>query len=448
MIPIGGYHKKFWILESIVVGMIGGGLSILGHRAGPLVLVFCYVAQHYEIAVTDLLVEGKYAELMRDNPHSGSDVITLVNGLQMAGTICAICIVGPLSDYGHYEPILYVTMALTIVPLVPTLVGWLPEKRRQVGELRLKKYNACCWIDWNIWRNNKQLIVLIASAGLGGPILASVTAFVPHVGRYIGMGLALSLLATCIFLAFRVCPTLVARVALYQVLTSVSKPSMGSALDFFFTDDCLVDGPGFSYTYYVTWTGILASVFSFASVFLYQIWMSNWRYRTVLIVTSMMSACGGIVDMIIVLRLNIRMGIPDKWFYVLGDAILESVVQMLFWIPSSSIISKVVSQNMEASLYAFLAGLSNLSRGVSEISGAVIFDMAGIKTDGDNCEFGPLWWLILCFHILLPLIVGVAAAFLIPNAKQTDELNPDGTYVDLDTIREVDEDDAVPFIDY
>lgn len=117
---------------------------------------------------------------------------------------------------------------------------------------------------------------------------------------------------------------------------------------------------------------------------------------------------------------------------------------------------------MESSQYAFLAGLSNFSRGVAQISGAVIFDLAGVTTEGGNCDFSALWWLVLCFHILLPLFVGVGAAYLIPNAKQTDEMNPDGTFRGRDDIAMHDMDDMdksveeltddnvgeVPFIDY
>lgn len=152
--------------------------------------------------------------------------------------------------------------------------------------------------------------------------------------------------------------------------------------------------------------------------------------------------------MLIVLRLNHHLGIPDKVFYVLGEAILESVVGMLYYIPSSAIISKVVSHNMEASQYAFLAGMSNFAGAVAQITGALIFDWAGVKTDENTkCNFGPLWWLILCFHIILPLIVGVGAAFLIPNVKQTDKLLPDGSVQGTVEVQE-NEEDVVPFIDY
>jgi len=106
---------------------------------------------------------------------------------------------------------------------------------------------------------------------------------------------------------------------------------------------------------------------------------------------------------------------------------------------------------MEASLFAFLAGMSNFSSGVAQITGAIIFDWAGVETEAGKCDFAPLWWLILCFHILLPLFVSVGAAYLIPNAKQTDELMPDGSIrnsVELIGPDEMSREDAVPFIDY
>jgi len=196
-------------------------------------------------------------------------------------------------------------------------------------------------------------------------------------------------------------------------------------MDFFYTADiqCLANGPHFTFKYYITYTGILGAVVSFVAVWIYQAWMSTWKFRTVLIVTLVMQCCGGVGDLIIVNRWNVALGIDDKVFYVVGEAILENVVSMLYWIPSSAILSKVCPRGMEAAIFAFLAGVSNFSGMVSQLMGALIFEAAGVRTTVDpHCNFDALWWLVLVFHISLPLLVGIPASFLIPNAKQTDQL--------------------------
>ena len=96
---------------------------------------------------------------------------------------------------------------------------------------------------------------------------------------------------------------------------------------------------------------------SFLAVGLYQILFSKWKFRTVLIFTSCLASVGGLFDLAMVLRWNVKLHISDHVFYMLGEAILENVTSMLYWIPSSAIIGKVCVPGLEAATYAFLAGV-------------------------------------------------------------------------------------------
>ena len=94
---------------------------------------------------------------------------------------------------------------------------------------------------------------------------------------------------------------------------------------------------------------------------------------------------------------------------------------MLNYIPATTLLSKVVPPGMESSAFAFMAGIFNFSNMISELSGALIFDAAGVKTTLP-CNFDSLWWLILICHVIAPIAVGVPAAWMIPNVFQTEEL--------------------------
>jgi len=76
---------------------------------------------------------------------------------------------------------------------------------------------------------------------------------------------------------------------------------------------------------------------------------------------------------------------------------------------------------MESSCFAYLAGLANFASMISELSGGLIFEAAGVVTVG-KCNFDSLWWLILVCHVGLPIVGGVGASWLIPNKLQTEEL--------------------------
>ena len=129
------------------------------------------------------------------------------------------------------------------------------------------------------------------------------------------------------------------------------------------SSDCVPDGPHFDYEYYVSFNGLISAVIAFVAIWLYQMLFSQWKFRTVLIFTTLIDAASSIFDVFIVYRWNISLlGIGDKAFYMIGSAIVENVIAMLYWIPASAIIGKVSMPGMESAIYAFIAGCANFGR--------------------------------------------------------------------------------------
>jgi BT1 family len=111
---------------------------------------------------------------------------------------------------------------------------------------------------------------------------------------------------------------------------------------------------------------------------------------------------------------------------MIGEAVLEPLLDMLNWIPTSALIALAVPHGMEASAFAFMAGLSNFARMVSELLGAYLFKAAGVITSGGaSCDFSALPGLVLGCHVLAPTIICVPAAWIIPHMPQTGLLAPD-----------------------
>jgi len=420
LISIRGYHKRYYLIACIVVGFASGfSLLFIPHDITFVSLfVLCFLGLNFQISISDLLSEGTYARLLNEHPETGSSIITAVNGMQSIGQVIALSFIGYLADINMYTPVFIIATIMCITPLVPTLLGWLPEEKVDTGKLFS--------VDWELWTQYKLPFLIVGITGLSGPVLAILTVYVNNIA---GLVCAFIILSLTIAGAYIVFPPLVVKVALFQVIVQITKPSLGSALDFFFTADkqCLPGGPAFSFKYYTTYTGILGAFIAFISVILYQKYMSKWKFRNVLIFTSILAGLGGLSDLLIVLRVNIAMGISDKIFYIFGEAILENAVLTLFWIPSSAIISKSCPPNMESTTFAFLAGISNFGGMISSMLGAVIFKTAGIKTTHGHCNFESLWWLILVFHVCTRLAGGIGASFLIPNKGQTESLLDDST---------------------
>jgi hypothetical protein len=421
LVRCGGYHKRWWLIQSLVLGCVGAGLSLLAFtQRAPLGLALCFAAVSLQVSMYDLMSEAHYSAVTRDNPKSGADIVTAAQGLQMAGALAAMSFVGILSDHEAFVPLLVVMFGLLLVPVVPTLLGWLPEERAAAGRCLPEL------VGREQLRRDRWMILVVALTGLAAPATSALANLGPSGGAGPIWALALSLVFTALSLtgAWLAFPPMLARVATFRVLSTLARPSIGAAMDYFYVagPECLPGGPHFSYVYYVTIAGIIGSFTALLGVLVYQQWLSGFRFRAVVMLTSLLRSLIGASDLILVLRLNVALGIPDSWAYLVGEAIMEPLISMLDYIPDSALLSKVVPVGMEGSAYAFMAGLSNFAWMISELSGALIFDMAGVRTVVP-CDFAALPWLVLACHVAIPAVVALPAAwFLIPNVGQREEL--------------------------
>jgi hypothetical protein len=140
-------------------------------------IVLCFTAVSFEAATLDILMEGKYSELMRVYPESGSSIISWKFGWALAGSIVTQSYVGPLSDLGYWHVLFWIATILSVTPFYPTIRGWIPEKKRSSEEAGMKKLFPCCLFDIGGFRQKKVPFVVITLSGFAGPCLAAVTTF-------------------------------------------------------------------------------------------------------------------------------------------------------------------------------------------------------------------------------------------------------------------------------
>jgi hypothetical protein len=155
---------------------------------------------------------------------------------------------------------------------------------------------------------------------------------------------------------------------------------------------------------------------------LYQNFLSGWRFRNALIFTIVIGALAPMVDLAIVKRWNVTIGIPDKVFFLLGNAIFENLVGILQSIPFSSIYAKISPPGMESAVFAYTVGIANFCNMVSNLLGSGVIKWSGMTTVGDDCNFDALPKLIIVYSIVIPTVVGIPATFLIPNILQTEKM--------------------------
>eukprot|EP00986_Skeletonema_menzelii_P010569 scaffold5181_cov148-Skeletonema_menzelii.AAC.9 len=362
-------------------------------------IVICFTAVSYEAATLDILGEGKYSELMRKYPESGSSIISFKFGWSLLGSIITQSFVGPMSDAGYFHVLFWIALMLSITPFYPTLVGWIPEKKRTKDEPGMTKLCSGCLFDKGSFQEKKTPFLIITACGLSAPIMAAVTTYAS-----LGIGLAVS---AALLVAFTAATYFIFPPTFFKVTADAT---------------CLPHGPHFDYTYYITITGIVGSVVNFVGVILYQNFLSGWRFRSALIFTIVIGALAPMIDLIIVMRWNVKIGIPDKVFFLLGNAIFENLVGILQSIPFSSIFAKIAPPGMESAVFAYTVGIANFCGMVSNLLGSGVIKWSGMSTVGEDCNFDSLPNLIVIFSILIPTLIGIPATFLIPNVLQTENM--------------------------
>lgn len=437
LFPIGGYNKKYFAVYSIFIG-VGGCIALLviwhsgqlkkTEEAGQSavqtladVLVVCFTLVSFEGAALDILSEGKYSEFLREHPESGSGIISYKFGWSLLGGIVTQLYVGPLADAGLFHILFWIALVLSLMPLYPTLRDWLPEKKRSVDEPGMIKVCTGCLFDRGAFRKNKMQFIVITLSGLAGPVMAAVTTFAHlEIGLIVSGLMILALMATT-YVFF---PRIVLQVLLFMVFQTISAPRISSALAYFYTADeeCLPDGPNFSYTYYITVTGIVGSIVNLLAVVLYQSFLGPWRFRPALIFTMVLGSLAPLIDLIIVMRWNVKIGISDKVFFLLGNAVFENLIVILQAIPMSAIYAKVCPPGMESAVFAYVVGVGNFCMMFSGLSGSAVIKWSSLETVGTDCNFDELPNMIVLYNVLLPLLIGIPATFLIPNVLQTENL--------------------------
>jgi hypothetical protein len=128
------------------------------------------------------------------------------------------------------------------------------------------------------------------------------------------------------------------------------------------------------------------------------------------------------VDVIMLERWNLALGIPDKVGIMFGDAVLQPMCQMLAWIPASLLLSRVCPVGLESTVYAFLAGISNLAWSGSVLGGGLVMDMLSIQGTVP-CSFSHLTEAVIICHVVLPLLFSLLVIYLyIPQVGQDEPL--------------------------
>lgn len=414
VVPIFGYHKTSYIILVSILGT--AAYAVLGfvqfsQHTAYIAAFFLFLTQ-FQMAFVDILTEAKYAQMMGENPASGTDLMSFAWGIKSAGMFIGSLIGGPMADHFNPRYIFLVCLPLAAQVLVPPAFGWFPDPHIPAGQRGIRRDKL---------REHPDLFKL-AIAMTVCSIAVGIAAL--RASGKIQSAVSIIMAVTLCVLGYRWLPPTIRRANLYMFVTSMLYISVTGATDYWFTanEKCVPGGPKFSYTFYNTYAALVGSAAGGLGVVLFQRFLSHGSFRVAFLTTSLIKVLGSVSDIAIVRRWNLQVGIPDWVAFMLGDAVIQQVALMLDLMPAIVLTSKVCPREMEASVFALLVSYQNIGTAASRALGVGLIDFMGIRTTLP-CDFDALPMVILVAHIAFPLLTVPLVFWLIPDMNMRSEFD-------------------------
>jgi folate/biopterin transporter len=145
---------------------------------------------------------------------------------------------------------------------------------------------------------------------------------------------------------------------------------------------------------------LVTSLASLLGIFIFQKYLKNVPFRRILGWSTVIAATLGMTTLLLVTHTNRALGIDDRWFS-LGDSLILTVAGQITWMPVLVLSARLCPKGVEATLFALLMSIWNLSGLLSHELGALLTSWLGVT----ETNFDRLWLLVIITNLstLLPL---------------------------------------------
>ncbi|XP_050383716.1 LOW QUALITY PROTEIN: probable folate-biopterin transporter 3 [Argentina anserina] len=204
------------------------------------------------------------------------------------------------------------------------------------------------------------------------------------------------------------------RRCLYMYLSLALSLSVREGMFYWYTD--VKGGPSFS-------KEVVGSIYSVGAlgsllgVLLYQNILRNCPFRDVLFWAQLLYGLSGLLDLVFVLRINLKFGLPDYLFVVIDEAVTH-MIGRLKWMPLLVLSLKLCPAGIEGTFFALLMSIDHVGILTSTWVGGLLLHILNIT----RTQFDNLWIAILIRSILR--ILPIALLFLIPRADPNSSILP------------------------
>ncbi|XP_022750345.1 probable folate-biopterin transporter 2 [Durio zibethinus] len=204
------------------------------------------------------------------------------------------------------------------------------------------------------------------------------------------------------------------RPCLYMYLSFAVSLNINEGLFYWYTDS--KEGPSFSQETigYIFSIGAVGAVLG---AILYQNMLKDHPFRDLLFWIQLFFGLAGMLDLMLVLRINLKFGIPDYLFVVIGEAVTQ-MIGRLKWMPLLVLSAKLCPSGIEGTFFALLMSIDNVGLLSSSWGGGLLLHLLNVT----RTKFQNLWLAILIRNILRlsPLCI----LFLVPRGDPNSSILP------------------------
>ncbi|OVA07494.1 Biopterin transport-related protein BT1 [Macleaya cordata] len=204
------------------------------------------------------------------------------------------------------------------------------------------------------------------------------------------------------------------RPCLYMYLSLALSLNIHEGMFYWYTDP--EAGPAFSEEN-IGFIFSFGSIGSLLGVLLYQKVFKDYQFRGLLFWTQLLYGLSGMLDLILLLRLNLVFGVPDKFFVVVDEGVSQ-MTGRLKWMPLLVLSSKLCPPGIEGTFFALLMSIDNLGILTSTWGGGLLLHFLQVT----RVKFDNLWLAILIRNIMR--ICPLALLFLVPRSDPSSSILP------------------------
>ncbi|ONK81924.1 uncharacterized protein A4U43_C01F34320 [Asparagus officinalis] len=361
VLPMAGYRRRPYFLFSGFLGIISMLTLSLHKQLHVLFALLAMTAGSAGVAIADVTIDACVAQKSITHPHLAADMQSLCGLCSSIGSLLGYSISGLLVHAVGPQGVLgLLSIPSALVFTVGMVMKEAPTPKFEYNEVCEKFLQA----NRTMWTTLK-------------------------------------------------CPA-VWRPCLYMYISFALSLNIQEGMFFWYTDPKA--GPPFSQET-IGFIFAVGSIGGLLGVVLYQNVFKDHAFRGMLLWSQVLSCLAGMLDLVLVFRLNLKLRIPDFFFGVVDESVSQ-LIGKLKWMPLLVLSTKLCPSGIEGTFFALLMSIDNFGLLTSSWGGGLLLHILHVT----RTDFGNLGVAILIRNLmrLLPLTL----ILLVPKSEPDANILP------------------------